>query len=69
MVETDQSPWASAKIFISYRRQETGYAAGWLFDRLTKRFGHDMVFRDLENIELGENFLEEIKRADCSCHV
>jgi hypothetical protein len=31
-------PAASGRIFISYRRQDTAYPAGWLYDRLTDRF-------------------------------
>ena len=28
-----QDPVAAGRIFISYRREETAYPAGWLFDR------------------------------------
>jgi WD40 repeat protein len=63
MVTAEAEPWASARIFICYRREDTGIAAGWLFQRLAKRFGRDLVFMDLENIELGANFVDKIKRA------
>jgi hypothetical protein len=58
----DDAP-AADRIFISYRRQETAYAAGWLFDRLAERFGPDQIFKDVDSIELGEDFVQEINRA------
>jgi hypothetical protein len=30
---------APGRIFISYRRQETAYPAGWLYERVAARFG------------------------------
>jgi len=69
MVSTDTSRWASTRIFISYRREETAYAAGWLFDRLTERFGRDQVFKDIDCIEPGQDFVDEITRAVGSCDV
>ena len=54
---------AADRIFISYRREETAYAAGWLFDRLAERFGRDQIFKDVDSIELGEDFVQEINRA------
>lgn len=38
-------PAASGRIFISYRREETAYPAGWLYDRLADRFGGRQVFK------------------------
>jgi hypothetical protein len=46
---------ASGRIFISYRREETAYPAGWLFDRLADRFGGGQVFKDVDSIELGDD--------------
>jgi hypothetical protein len=56
-----------ARIFISYRREETSYPAGWLFDRLTEHFGADQVFKDVNSIDLGDDFVHEITRAVRSC--
>jgi hypothetical protein len=50
-------------IFISYRRQDTGHLAGRLYDRLADRFGEGQVFIDVDAIELGVDFAEEIFRA------
>jgi hypothetical protein len=42
-------PDASGRIFISYRREETAYPAGWLFDRLADHFGRGQVFKDVDS--------------------
>jgi hypothetical protein len=60
---------AAGRIFISYRREETAYPAGWLFDRLAKRFGGDQVFKDVDSIQLGDDFVEVITHAVGSCDV
>jgi hypothetical protein len=57
------------RIFISYRRQETAYAAGWLYDRLAGRYGKDQVFKDVDSIELGDDFVDVLTRAVASCDV
>jgi TIR domain len=54
---------ASNRIFISYRREETAYAAGWLFDRLVERFGRPQIFKDVDSIALGDDFVETISNA------
>jgi ABC-type amino acid transport substrate-binding protein len=62
-------PEAPARIFISYRREDTAYPAGWLFDRLTAHFRGGQVFKDVDSIELGDDFVETITRAVGSCDV
>jgi hypothetical protein len=56
-------------IFISYRRQETSHLAGRLYDRLADRFGEGQVFIDVDTIEPGVDFAEEIFRAVAACNV
>src|SRR6266508_1461271 len=63
------TPAASGRIFISYRREETAYPAGWLFDRLADRFGGGQVFKDVDSIQLGDDFVEVITTAVGSCDV
>jgi TIR domain len=63
------SPAASGRIFISYRREETAYPAAWLFDRLADRYGGGQVFKDVDSIQLGDDFVEVITRAVGSCDV
>ena len=58
---------ARARIFISYRREETAYPAGWLFNRLTERFGEGQVFKDIDSIAPGDDFVEVITEAVGSC--
>jgi hypothetical protein len=65
----DSIPAASGRIFMSYRREETAYPAGWLYDRLADRFGSDQVFKDVDSIELGDDFVEVITRAVGACDV
>jgi hypothetical protein len=62
-------PDGSGRIFISYRREETAYPAGWLYDRLADRFGSEQVFKDVDSIQLGDDFVEVITRAVGSCDV
>lgn len=56
-------------IFVSYRRQETAHLAGRLYDRLADRFGEGQVFIDVDAIEPGVDFAEEIFRAVAACTV
>src|SRR5215469_12903638 len=56
-------------IFVSYRRQESAHLAGRLYDRLADRFGEGQVFIDVDAIEPGVDFAEEINRAVANCHV
>jgi TIR domain len=58
-----------SRIFVSYRREDAAYPAGWLFDRLVDHFGEDRVFRDVDSIELGDDFVEMIMSAVGSCAV
>jgi hypothetical protein len=66
---TASIPVADGSIFISYRREETAYPAGWLFDRLVEHFGKGQVFKDVDSIELGDDFVEVISRAVGGCDV
>ena len=60
---------STGRIFISYRRDEAAYSAGWLFDRLAEHFGEGQIFKDIDSIELGDDFVEMIHRAVGSCDV
>jgi TIR domain len=63
------TPAAPGRIFLSYRREETDFPAGWLHDRLAAHFGRDQVFRDVDDIPLGANFPDVIAKAVASCDV
>jgi hypothetical protein len=56
-------------IFICYRREDGGWPAGWLYDRLVARFGSGRVFKDVDSIEPGDDFADVISNAVGSCAV
>ncbi len=56
-------------IFISYRRQDSQSAAGRLADHIKEQMPGVPVFRDVETIEPGVDFVEAIDRALESCGV
>ena len=60
---------APGRIFMSYRRDDTAYPAGWLYDRLAGHFARSQVFKDIDSIELGDDFAEVITTAVESCDV
>ena len=49
-------------IFISYRREDTIGHAGRLFDRLVEQFGKEHVFRDIDTVAAGDDFVEVIRK-------
>jgi glycerophosphoryl diester phosphodiesterase len=57
------------RVFISYRRQETAWPARQLYDLLVAELGADRVFKDVDNIEPGDDFVERIQSAVGSCQV
>jgi hypothetical protein len=68
-IMAESTPVAQGRIFISYRREETAYPAGWLFDRLAHHFDGGQVFKDVDSIQPGDDFVEVIATAVGSCHV
>jgi WD40 repeat protein len=58
-----------SRIFISYRRDDTGGYAGRLYDRLVDHFGQEHVFMDIDTIEPGLDFVEVIEHAVGQCDV
>lgn len=57
-----------AKIFISYRRDDTRWPAQRIYDAFTRVAPKDRVFMDVDSIPLGTNFAEyldeQVARAD-----
>jgi hypothetical protein len=53
---------ASPAIFISYRREDSSGHAGRLFDRLVEHFGKERIYRDVDTIQAGENFVEAVRQ-------
>lgn len=58
-----------AHIFISYRRDDTGYIASMLAKELVKTFGNDSVFLDVDNIPFGVDFRTHLDQAVAKCDV
>jgi tetratricopeptide (TPR) repeat protein len=58
-----------ARIFLSYRREDSGGWAGRLYDRLSQHFGDEHIFMDIDTIEPGLDFVEVIQHAVQSCDV
>lgn len=56
-------------IFISYRRQDSQSAAGRLADHLREHMAEVPIFRDVETIEPGVDFVEAIGHALESCGI
>jgi hypothetical protein len=52
-----------ARIFISYRRNESGAYAARLYDHLSARFGSESVFLDISSVEPGADFAQVIDDA------
>ena len=57
------------KVFISYRRTDTGYLASMLAGKLSEEFGPDSVFFDVDNIPLGVDFRRHLGDAVAGCDV
>ena len=57
------------RLFICYRRADTGAAVEILAKRLSDRFGAGNVFRDVEDIRLGFDFRQTVRQALSGCDV
>src|SRR3954453_5314214 len=57
------------KIFLSYRRGDTAGYAGRLADGLAERFGAPQIFRDVDSIPAGTDFVEAMQAAVAGCDV
>jgi len=55
------------RIFVCYRHDDTTGHAGRLFDDLKKEFGADSVFRDVDTIKPGRDFVEAVNEALSMC--
>lgn len=49
---------AGGKIFISYRRADSQWAAARLYDTLSAAFPEERIFMDVEKIAPGQDFIE-----------
>ena len=49
-----------SKIFISYQRDKTSGITGRIFDRLKAVFGKERLFKDVDSIPFGVDFVQHI---------
>ena len=66
---TDVQGSTAAKVFISYRRDDSAPYAGRLYDRLADAIGQQNIFMDVDSISFGLDFAEAIQGAVSSCDV
>ncbi|MEO1612950.1 MAG: TIR domain-containing protein, partial [Pseudomonadota bacterium] len=60
---------AGGKIFISYRRADSQWAAARLYDRLSHEFPDDRIFMDVEQIAPGQDFVDVLASQVGACDV
>jgi hypothetical protein len=56
-------------IFVSYRRADSAGWTGRLVETLKEQFGEDAVFKDIDTIQPGVDFVDAIRAAVGSCKV
>jgi hypothetical protein len=56
-----------ARIFMSYRRADSGSAAGRLYDHLASHFGRDQIFIDVDAIKPGVDFVDVLENTLAQC--
>ena len=57
----------AGRVFVSYRRADTANQAAWLAERLAGHYGQQQIVRDVDSIQLGNDFAEVITAAVTSC--
>jgi len=58
-----------SRIFISYRRLDSPWESGRIYDYLKERFGRDFIFKDVNDIDMGDDFRQAINAAVGQCQV
>lgn len=62
-------PEPPLRVFLSYRREDSSGHAGRLYDHLVWRLPATDVFRDIDGIKAGVDFVVAIERALDTCDV
>lgn len=52
-----------ARIFISYRRDDSASISGRIYDRLVAKFGRKRVFKGVDDIPAGVDFNDKVVTA------
>jgi tetratricopeptide (TPR) repeat protein len=59
----------AAKVFLSYRREDSAGYTGRLQDRLAQEFGRDLLFMDMDTVPLGLDFVTVLRNEVAKCEV
>jgi hypothetical protein len=54
---------------LCYRRDDSGPVVGRIYDRLARDFGDENIFKDVDNISFGVDFVEYLDREVQKCNV
>jgi TIR domain len=54
-------------VFISYRREESAFAARAIYDRIAQKVGRENVFLDVDNIDLGVDWFQVLSEKVGAC--
>ena len=57
------------RIFLCYRRDDTRWVAGRLYDELSQRYGSGQVFQDITAIRPGIRYTDQIQEEISRCDV
>ena len=57
------------KVFLCYRREDSGGYAGRIQDQLAQALGSDVLFMDVDAIPLGANFVRVLHYEVAKCDV
>ncbi|MGC1309901.1 MAG: SUMF1/EgtB/PvdO family nonheme iron enzyme [Phormidesmis sp.] len=58
-----------SRIFISYRRSDSISEAGRIYDYLYSHFGRDSIFKDVDDIDAGDDFRDRVTEAVGQCQI
>jgi hypothetical protein len=58
-----------SQIFVSYRRADSSKWANRLYGHLSMRYGKDLVFQDIDDINAGDDWAGTIRQEISSCQV
>jgi len=68
-VASQSSIQSGRSIFISYRREDSEDVTGRIYDNLIGKFSPDSIFKDVQNIEAGEDFRKALERQVAGCRI
>jgi hypothetical protein len=61
--------WGKDRVFLSYRRSDSGHATDRICESLEVRLGRETIFKDIDDIPFGVNFKQHIENVIQQCDV